>query len=148
MLVDNVSKNANLLLNVGPEADGTIPEVQKNLLLGMGEWLEVNGDAIYGTRPWFTAEAETSAGDGIRFTWKDGRLYLMLMERVDGQEISIPWVIPGKDAEISMLATGEPLNWELQDQNLVIELPDELPGEHVFVLSITDDPGYIMQRER
>ena len=148
MLVDNVSKNANLLLNVGPKADGTIPEVQKNLLLGIGEWLEMNGEGIYGTRPWFTAETKTSAGDEIRFTWKDGTLYLMLMERINDREISIPWVIPDKDAEISILATGEPLNWELQDQNLVIELPEQLPGQHVFVLSISDDPGYIMQRER
>jgi alpha-L-fucosidase len=51
-LIDNVSKGGNLLLNFAPMADGTFPEEQVALLLGMGEWLRINGDAIYGTRPW------------------------------------------------------------------------------------------------
>ena len=51
-LVDVVSKNGNLLLNVGPKADGTIPEEARSVLLQMGEWLQTNGEAIYGSRPW------------------------------------------------------------------------------------------------
>ena len=56
-LVDTVAKNGNLLLNVGPKADGTIPEEAQKVLLGIGDWLRVNGEAIYGTRP-FTVFGE------------------------------------------------------------------------------------------
>ena len=58
LLVDIVSKNGNLLLDVGPEADGTIPPVQMTRLQALGAWLEQNGDAIYGTRPWKRAEGD------------------------------------------------------------------------------------------
>ncbi|UCC23227.1 MAG: alpha-L-fucosidase [Planctomycetota bacterium] len=91
-LVDRVSKNGYLLLNVGPKPDGTIPEEARELLLEVGEWLEINGDAIYGTSPWLIAsEGPTNLGDAsaigfnesnvvytskdVRFTVKGDNLY-------------------------------------------------------------------------
>ena len=59
-LVDAVSKNGNLLLNVGPRADGSIADHDRELLLGIGDWLRANGEGIYGTRPWrLTQEGPT-----------------------------------------------------------------------------------------
>ena len=89
-LVDVVSKNGNLLLNVGPRSDGTIPDEARAVLEGIGAWLKVNGEAIYGTRPWVLyGEGPTNAGRGekkelaeqrfspadIRFTTKRDALY-------------------------------------------------------------------------
>ncbi|MFB6135190.1 MAG: alpha-L-fucosidase [Halobacteriaceae archaeon] len=71
---DIVSKNGNLLINVGPRADGTIPEVQKRPLEGLGAWLDADGEAMFGTRPWVVPEDETGGAE-VRYTWKDGDLY-------------------------------------------------------------------------
>ncbi|MGP5625378.1 alpha-L-fucosidase [Brachybacterium alimentarium] len=67
LLVDVVSKNGNLLINVGPRADGSIPELQARALEELGEWLRRHGTAVYGTRPWFH-EAVRTPPPGVRFT--------------------------------------------------------------------------------
>src|SRR6185369_579030 len=67
-LIDIVSKNGNLLLNIGPKSDGTIAEEQRQLLLSIGKWLSINGEAIYGTRPWKTfgeGPTEVAAGSFV-----------------------------------------------------------------------------------
>src|SRR6202023_4031894 len=79
LLVDIVSKNGNLLLDVGPEADGTIPTVQMDRLQALGAWLKQNGEAIYGTHPWTRAEGETAEGIRVRFTKTDSAVYATLM---------------------------------------------------------------------
>ena len=89
LLVDIVSKNGNLLLDVGPEADGTIPAVQMDRLKALGEWMAQNGEGIYGTRPWKRAEGETADGMRVRFTQKEGVVYAFLLGQPKGKVVTI-----------------------------------------------------------
>jgi alpha-L-fucosidase len=84
--LDVVAKGGNLLLNVGPDGDGVIPELQASRLRALGAWLAVNGEGVYGTRPWVRA----GAGD-LRFTQKDGRLYAFVLTiPATGSTVRIP----------------------------------------------------------
>jgi len=77
-LVERVARGGNLLLDIGPRADGTIPLVMQERLLGIGAWLKRNGEAIYASRPW--SGAADNAADGVYFTTRGEDLYLLLTE--------------------------------------------------------------------
>jgi len=94
LLVDIVSKNGNLLLDVGPEADGTIPPVQASRLQALGSWLQQNGEASYGTTPWTRANGTAADGTDIRFTRKNAVLYAILLGQPKSSSVAIP--IPGQ----------------------------------------------------
>ncbi len=89
-LIDAVSKNGNLLLNVGPRGvDGSIPEPQLDRLAFFGDWLSANGDAIYGARPWHKAEAETACGLEVRFTVKGDYLNVIVIGTPASEEVQL-----------------------------------------------------------
>jgi alpha-L-fucosidase len=88
--VDTVSKNGNLLLNVGPRGDDAqIPDVQLSRLTEFGQWLNHSGDAIYATRPWKQADAITETGEAVRFTQKDNKLFIMFLSQPKENVIKI-----------------------------------------------------------
>lgn len=124
MLVDIVSKNGNLLLNVGPMADGKIPEIQKNVLIELGKWLDINGEAIFGTRPWKQAEGKTIEGIPVRFTQKADALYITLMGKPETRTITIENLNLGGISNVNMLDKKENLSWKMEKDKLFIVLPE------------------------
>ena len=142
-LIDIVSKNGCLLLNIGPRPDGTIPETEQQMLLEIGEWLAINGEAIYGTRPWEVfGEGPTEIASGyfsdnertdftaqdFRFTRNGDTVYAICMKPSNGL-ITITSMKTGSPihadhiAEVSMLGEHGSLNWSQDDVGLKIEMP-------------------------
>ncbi|MFH0756133.1 MAG: alpha-L-fucosidase [Bacteroidota bacterium] len=150
-LVDIVSKNGNLLLNIGPKPDGTITPEQQDVLRKIGGWLDVNGEAIYGTRPWrIAAEGNVSGTAGaftdneespytardIRFTTKGDVLYAISLEWSDG-EITIRSIDGGmKVKQLSMLGSDEELAWCQSAEGLKVSFPKQKPSEYAHALKI------------
>jgi alpha-L-fucosidase len=136
LLVDIVSKNGNLLLDVGPEADGTIPAVQMERLKALGAWLSQNGEAIYGTHPWKRAEGKTVEGIDVRYTQKKSTLYATLMGEVKGPVVTLTDLKPKKGAKIELLGYKKPLQWTQVGEGIKVSVPPSLPGKYAYVLEI------------
>ena len=156
-LVDIVSKNGNLLLNIGPRPDGTIPDEVKQVLLAVGGWLKVNGDAIYGTRPWtMYGEGPTKVVAGafhdtdtkpytpqdFRFTTKANVLYATEFGwPADGRAIIHALrsgvAGTGEVAGVMLLGSSEPVRFEQTPDGLVLHLPAKAPTDYASCFRIT-----------
>jgi alpha-L-fucosidase len=161
-LVDVVSKNGNLLLNVGPKSDGTIPEQARAILLEMGAWLKTNGEAIYGSRPWLlygegptkvTNSAKNSdqqqfTADDIRFTTHHGALYAIALGwpangelRIRSLARGLPY-LKGPVCGVEILGSDEPLSWRQEADGLHIELPKQRPNEPAWTFRIMEPQAH------
>ena len=151
-LVDVVSKNGNLLLNVGPKPDGTIPEEAQKILREVGAWLKVNGEAIYGSKPWtHFGEGPTQVSGGafqegktkpytpgdFRFTTAAGHLYAIELAWPQGGEALIR-SIPGdmKIKEVRLLGSAKALAFIQDAQGLHLHLPPQRVGMYAWVYRI------------
>ncbi len=145
MLVDIVSRGGNLLLNIGPRADGTIPDIMVNRLEDIGSWLEKNGESIYGT----TIDRKVRSGN-VRFTLSKNRRYLFaFIEKIPQERLVIRGISGTGNEQITHLGKKRKLNWRNVRGDLVIEIPNEIHAVlgnapvHVFkipVLPYLDDP--------
>ena len=136
MLVDIVSKNGNLLLNVGPMPDGTIPEVQKHVLQGIGRWLEINGEGIYGTHPWERADGKTIDNSKIRFTQTKEIIYIHLLNNPKGKSVRILSLKIPQLSTITLLGYNDQLLWEQDQEDLIINIPENLIESPVYVFKV------------
>lgn len=157
-LVDIVSKNGSLLLNVGPKPDGTLPEPEEEILRGIGRWLATNGEAIYGTRP-FTVfgEGPTAVVEGpfadekrkaftsedVRFTTRDGRLYAIVLAWPADGKVTVRSLgrstaaLAGEVKSVELVGATGQLKWTRDDQGLHVALPKTRPTEYALALRIT-----------
>ncbi|MEW5980334.1 MAG: alpha-L-fucosidase [Acidobacteriota bacterium] len=137
MLVNIVAKGGNLLLNIGPQPDGELPAVAVERLNEIGDWMRVNGEAIYATRP----IAPYKNGQ-VAITRRDSDIYLIYLDDPKKHtlpaEVIIPSVHLPNDASIYLLGFKEPLKWRKGNGGLIIEIPgaltQALPSRHAFVL--------------
>lgn len=133
LLLESVSHNGNLLINIGPKADGTIPAEQRDRLLYLGAWLSENGDAIYGTRPWTRQQEKIAGNIDVYFTAKESNVYLILDGCKSGEsEVVVPGL--GEHAEkIRILSNSDKAdrihaNFSKNDSDLIISL-NSVPTE-------------------
>ncbi len=152
-LVDIVSKNGNLLLNIGPRSDGTITDEETQVLLGTGKWLDVNGEAIYGTRPWkLFGEGPTESASGsfadqkipftakdIRFTTKGDVLYAIVLgvpaEKTTIRSLSLK-AGNGIIQSIALTGSSDKIAWSQKADALLIEPSKNYPTENTVVYKI------------
>jgi alpha-L-fucosidase len=162
MLVNIVSKNGNLLLSVPVRGDGTIDADEVAFLEGMARWMAVNGEGIFGTRPWkifgegpakgatgmFNENRVSYSAKDIRFTTKGQTLYAFLLGWPEDPAVVIPSLASGstqlngrKLTSLSLLGHDGKIEWSQTDQGLTVKLPEKAPCEHAVALKIGLGPA-------
>jgi alpha-L-fucosidase len=154
-LIDIVSKNGNLLLNIGPKSDGTIPDEVEQVLRDVGAWLKVNGDAIYGTRPWKTygegptkvtagsfhdTDTPTYTAEDLRFTTKGKALYAIELGWPASGEAVIhalgTAIGEQKIQSVDLLGSDTKLQFRQQADGLHIHLPANAPCKYAYAFRV------------
>ncbi len=155
MLADIVSKNGCLLLNLPPRPDGTLDEEEVWIAEQIGKWLEINGEAIYGTRPWvrfgegttrYTAgifaekEAKQFTPGDFRFTRNGDTLYAIAMAWPADRSLTIQSLADGQGpdsiSKVSLLGAGPVTEFKRDGEGLKLSLPEKRPCDYAYVIKI------------
>jgi alpha-L-fucosidase len=161
-LVDTVSKNGNLLLSIGPRADGTIPDEVRAILLEMGAWLDRNGEAIYATEPWkISGEGPTEVKTGFatdldvepytasdfRFTRKGDNLYIISLACPQDGTASVRAFGRAGEAKglliegVDLLGSSQKVDWMQTTSALNVKLPPDAACKYGFALRVRTAPA-------
>ncbi|WP_326812682.1 alpha-L-fucosidase [Streptomyces scopuliridis] len=135
-LVDIVSKNGNFLLDIGPRADGTIPEIMERRLRETGEWLKVNGEAIYGSTYWARMP---QLGEDLRFTVRPEKAFYIHSLTRPGSTLTVEAPVPVRPGDrVTLLGHDRPLSWRTTGGKLVVDVPSaaRASGRHVWVFKV------------
>ena len=141
MIADVTSKNGNLLLNVGPTANGLVPWAQASRLLAVGDWLRRNGEAIYGTRPWRQPDGRTADGTAVRFTQRHGYVYAIVLARPANNRVVFDDPQLAEATQVRLLGYGTPLRWQQRSAQVAVELPGDVPTGPAYTLRLSREPG-------
>jgi alpha-L-fucosidase len=156
-LIDVVSKNGNLLLDVGPRPDGTIPAEIESRLRQIGSWLKINGEAIYETRPaerfgegptrvkkgsYVADHTQDFTAQDIRFTTRPRAFYVHVLGSPGAQvrvaslkrDTPLPF---GTLRHAELLGSPAPLRWEWSPDGLVLHIPESRPSQDALVIKLT-----------
>jgi alpha-L-fucosidase len=125
-LIDIVAKGGNFEVGFGPMANGTWPRETIERLEYVGDWLNVNGEAIYATRSWKVF----AEGNDIRFTQsKDGKYVYVISLKWPGNQLVVRSVQAVQGSQLYMLGVPQPLNWRQEGGALIVDIPAEV-AEH------------------
>ncbi|MBM3476970.1 MAG: alpha-L-fucosidase, partial [Armatimonadetes bacterium] len=138
LLIGVVAKGGNLLLNIGPQPDGRFPETALSRLAEIGDWMQVNGEAIHGTRP-----AAPYREGLVAFTMKGREAYALYVDE-DGDGLLPPVidlpVAPQPGSAVTMLGVGRPLDWTRTQLGCAVHVPDDLakapPCRHAWAIRV------------
>lgn len=131
-LADTTSKNGNFLLDIGPRADGSIPEIMQQRLRETGAWLRTNGESIYGTTYW----SRMAQLGSLRFTVKPNEAFYITSLAQPGSQLVVDAPVPVRDGDrITLLGHDKPLKWTRSGGKLVVDVPAGV-GQHAWVFKV------------